>query len=1270
MIALLRLFNTLLRWSLLGIAGLLILAALYVSVGRQFTPLVAEYREQIEQQLQQRLQQDIHIEQLQGTWSGFSPKLEARDVSIGSGTDLLLLDELHIQPDVLASLLARELRLKAVTLVGLQISVEEVQPQQWAIQGVQLNSAEQTVFKLNDWLTKLQQIARLSVINSRVIVQAYKHEPLALTYAGFTLSRVGSGQRLDVRAVLPDGEQLELSAQGHLIAQDWRQSALDVYLKTPRSDLTQWLPKEYLADWRLSQLRLGGELWLHAKQGHIYSAAIDLRDVAVDLQTPQATKLQWQGSVIQGFYQDDGEHKTAWLERLSWQVDDRPPRDWHMLGRYHNQDTPTWQLAVEQFDLADVHYLVERLVSLSEVATDVLQSLQPQGALSNLNVQWQPEQTKEQRLVFTANLQQVGFSSWHDVPAATDISGQIIGGLTRGELRLASDNGFSLHLARIFAAPWQYQRAHAQLLWAFDEEGFTLRSPYLQVTGEEGEIAGDFLIRLLTDPAEEDYMDLRVGLRDGDARFTGKYLPSLVPDFSDSLEHWLNTAIRAGHVNQGYFQYQGSLNKGAAPEARSISLYFDVQAAELEYQPGWPALTDAVGEVLIEDSGVRISIEQGKILNSPITSAYAEIAHKTGQAPVLQLQAELQSSIADGLYILQKTPLAKTANNFTSWSGKGALPITLSLAVPLQAEHTPDIDLQLHAHNVELNMPDIGVELRQLSGQFVFNSQQGLSAKTVSGRFLDQVYKGSIEAQGRHGQLRTHIDVQGLMPIEALKDWAGIQQSLPVSGTLPYRLRLLLEGDDSQLRIDSSLLGVEVDLPAPFGKTAKQQSYADWRMTLAGKERRYWLDYADQLSLNLAAAPSDLLAGRAELRVGGGLARLPTQAGLQVRGRLDELDIEQWQAVLQRYAGPAADHQSVLKKAQLQVKRLHGLGMNTNDVKVLWQAGAEATWRLNLDSKQIHGSIAMQGAEQPLIVHLDHLYLPENKQAEPAEKDNDALLSFDMRRIPLMNIQIDALYQGQAHLGAWSFNTRPQKQGVLFDKLNLSLKGLHVAGQAGWDTVNGHARSWYTGRLSGENTSNVLLAWGFAPTITSSEFRADTSMHWPGSPAGLALAKLSGSMDVSFRKGQLVTVDGSAQALRVFGLLNFDSIGRRLRLDFSDLIGKGLAYDRIKGELQVDNGVYRTNKTLNLEGPSSDLELQGQLDLAKEQVNATLQVALPLTNNLPLAAIAVGAPAIGGALFIVDRLIGDRVARFASVKYYISGNWKDPTISLSKKLKK
>jgi uncharacterized protein YhdP len=101
-------------------------------------------------------------------------------------------------------------------------------------------------------------------------------------------------------------------------------------------------------------------------------------------------------------------------------------------------------------------------------------------------------------------------------------------------------------------------------------------------------------------------------------------------------------------------------------------------------------------------------------------------------------------------------------------------------------------------------------------------------------------------------------------------------------------------------------------------------------------------------------------------------------------------------------------------------------------------------------------------------------------------------------------------------------------------------------------------------------------------------FHMNVDGRWPGSPAWLATKRFSGTLDASLNKGQLVEVEGGAQALRVFGLLNFNSIGRRLRLDFSDLFGKGLSYDRVKGLLVATNGVYVTREPIRLTGPSSN----------------------------------------------------------------------------------
>ena len=87
-------------------------------------------------------------------------------------------------------------------------------------------------------------------------------------------------------------------------------------------------------------------------------------------------------------------------------------------------------------------------------------------------------------------------------------------------------------------------------------------------------------------------------------------------------------------------------------------------------------------------------------------------------------------------------------------------------------------------------------------------------------------------------------------------------------------------------------------------------------------------------------------------------------------------------------------------------------------------------------------------------------------------------------------------------------------------------------------------------------------------------------------------------------------------------------------------------------------------------GPSTNLELNGTLNMVTDRVDAKLLVTLPVTNNLPLAALLVGGPAAGGAMFLLNKLIGDQVSRFASVQYSIQGPWNDPKITFDKPFEK
>ena len=1264
-----RFFAALTRWGLGLCALVLVLTALYVSLGRELTPLIAEYRVEVQNKARETLGMPLTIGSLEGRWSVMAPVLLAHDVMIGEGNSALRLDEVQVVPDVWASLLNRDIRIARVQLNGLQLSLRQDESGHWSLEGLPVQDDQP--LDPEQLLKQLQHVAQLSVLDSQVTLEPYKQAPLTLTYVGLTLDVGPSDQRLDARLTLPDGQPVALSLKTQVQASRWRDGAAQAYVSLPQSDWAKWLPATLIAPWKVSELKAGGELWFNWGQGSVQSAvarlnAPKLKGAYADRKPETIENLAlhaWAERGKQGFNvvldslaMNLG--KTRWETRLQLQQ-----------FAASDKEQERWHLQADRLDLTPITPLLDSLAPWPDGVAKVIDQLKVTGTLRNVLADYRPQASDDQKLSFAANLEQVGFNATHGAPAARNVSGLISGDLGQGELRLDSKD-FMLHLDPIFAKPWQYQQANALLTWTLNKDSFTLIAPYIKVLGEEGKIAADFLIRIHLDHSQEDYMDLRVGLTEGDGSFTPKYLPEVL---SPALTEWLSTAIIKGAVEEGFFQYQGSLSHDAVAAARNISLFFKVHGAELAFQPGWPHVRNVSGDVFIEDSGVRIMASKGQLLDTQVRNVAVRIPHvPSGKVSHLFLDGDFEGGLGDGLKILQEAPIG-TAETFAGWQGEGSLKGRVDLDIPLEKGVEPKILVDFNTDKARLKISDPEFELTQLKGSFRFDSSKGLTGKGISARAFDRPVTAQIFADGKPGRLSTRVVASGQVGVKKLTDWLKFNQPIPVTGDLPYQLQLTLDGADSQLRVSSSLKGAVVDLPAPFGLAANESRNSVFRMTLQGAERRYWFDYGDLANLTFAAPNGKFEDGRGELFLGDGDPILPTTKGLRIRGVLSELDVAPWQALVERYAGkdPGGSAKQMLSSADFKVGKLIAFGTQLDKARLVMKRNA-ASWALQIDSKQAIGAVTLPDAKNaPIVVTMQSIRLPApDPKAVADENAPDPLATVDPRKIPALDIIIRQLYQGPDLLGAWSLKVRPTSRGISLSNLNLGLKGMLLEGAGGWEGVAGNSKSWYQGRLGGGNLADVLKSWGFAPSVTSDNFHVDIDGNWPGSPAWIGLKRFSGTLDASLNKGQFVEVDGSAQVLRIFGLLNFNAIGRRLRLDFSDLFGKGLSYDRVKGVLNASSGVYTTSKPILMTGPSTNLELNGTLNMITDQVNAKLLVTLPVTNNLPLAALLVGGPAAGGAMFLLNKLIGDQVSRFASVQYSIQGQWNDPKITFDKPFEK
>jgi len=1261
---LIRVLAALTRWGLGTCALLAVLVALYVSLGRELIPLVAEYRSDVQAKAEESLGLPVHVGALEGRWSGLAPILVVRDVQVGEGASALRLDAVKVVPDLWASLMAREVRLARVELGGLQLNLHEDESGKWTLKGLPMQDDDQPL-DVEQALRRMQIVSRVSLLDSQITLEPFDHDPMTLTYVGLSLQTGSVRQRLDARMTLPDGQPLAISLKSRIRPAKWRDGEIEAYASLPQSDWAKWLPARLLGQWQLPELRAGGEVWLDWGKGKVQSATLRLNAPQLQGAYAERKPVKIENLALNAWLRRGDEGLQLTLDSLAMNLGETRWESHVQISQSGaEQDGELWKIQADRIDLTPLTPLIQALGPLPKPAMAVVDGLKVTGGLRNVLLEVRPQVEGDRMFSFAANLDRVGFDAYHGAPAAGNVSGSISGDLGHGELRLDTEK-FMLHLVPIFADPWHYLKANARLTWKLDKETFTLIAPYLKVLGEEGKIAGDFLIRIHLAPGHEDYMDLRVGMVDGDGRYTGKYLPEVL---SPDVDHWLRTAILKGAVDEGYFQYQGSLNHGAPDHARSISLFFKVRDADLDFQPGWPQLTQVDGDVFIDDHGVRIKASTGQMLNTKVSDVLVDIPHvPAGEHSHLLVDGDFDGTLADGVKILQEAPIG-TGPTFAGWEGEGDLQGSLKLDIPLAHGIEPKVVVDFRTEQSRLKISEPVLELSALKGDFRFDLDQGLSGKNISTVAFGKPVTAEIFAEGKPGQLQTRVVAKGQIALKSLTDWLQFNQPLPVSGELPYQLQVVL-GRDNLISVDSNLKGLLIDLPAPFGKVAGETRSSQFRMNLGGSERRIDATYDSLASLAMAAPAGKTEQVRGELVLGGGAVQLPTSQGLRVRGKVAEVDLADWQGKAGNYTGddPGGSARQILRGVDLSVGKIKAYNFELNQAVVRLDRNND-NWGLRLDSQEVIGNARIPDAKAaPIVVDLPTLRLPP---ADPAEESApeapDPLADTDPRKVPAVDVSIGKLFRGDDLMGSLSLKLRPTGKGVVFNELDLNLKGLAIDGSAGWEGVPGASSSWYKGRLQGGNLGDVLKAWGFAPTVTSREFHMDADGRWQGSPAWVSLKRFSGSMDASLRDGQIVEVDASAQALRVFGLLNFNSIGRRLRLDFSDLLGKGLSYDRVKGVLAASEGVYVTREPITVTGPSSNFELEGTLDLVRDRVAANLMVTLPVTNNLPLAALIVGAPAVGGALFLVDKLLGDRVARYASVNYRVEGPVKEPKITFVK----
>lgn len=1278
------------RWLIRILDGLivtlvvwLLAAAAYVSLGRQFVPAIADYREELLTWAQETSGRAISLDQLRGEMQGWQPVLALRGLRVHEQRDpaspaLLALDNVTARIDIWTSLWERRLVMDALQVEGLVLELTEDAEGSWRLHGLGARLAGD--YDLDSALRVLFEQRRITLLSTRILVSPHGRPAWVFEDGDMTLSNGSGWHRLDGRVSLPDGRQINWQFSALQAGNQWRDMSVGFFVDLPPIDWAEHLPAHWLELARLDEMVAGGQFWGGWQARHLQylRGRLDVPQVRLEAaqQVPELRDLD------ADFALNLGERERLRVQNLTFNLDgQRWPRSRLLVAR--DSGSRKWEARADRLSVDLLARMVPASI-LPERAAAALAGLAPTGELTAVSLQGGGAFSDWRGISWSGMLDDVGVDAWQGAPAVHGISGSLIGGPSRGELRVASDD-WSMHLPRLFPEQWSYHGLVGQMDWQWSEkDGLRVHAPGLRVEGEEGVAAASLRLHLPTKDRVPT-LGLRVSLRDSLARFSERYLPTRSPALNPKLAQWLEQAEMDGTVPLAIFEYHGSLERDAQPEERQLSLYALLESGSLAFQPDWPRLQQVNGTLRLNNQQVLVDDASGQLWDTALTGVRVGTnREQPGDLLQLKVQSDFAGPLPNALQLLQETPLANATNNaLQGWSGTGQVEGQFALQLALQGSSAPAVDANWRVDAANLLIPALQAPLRDLAGRFTYGTASGLQASDLEARFLGSNITGAI--QGHDGGQQIHITARGQHRIEALEQWpllAGLPTGL-VAGELQWRAQGRVGPGAVFLQVDSDLQGTTIDLPGSLAKEADRPMPSRLALVVDGERKDWRFNLGTDLHGAIQAGASQL---RGDVRYRSGEPAFPTSPGLSLSARFEQVSLAAWQRWFEKHRASllanGADHvpaqtngrigSSVrhVQTLDLRAASFDGFGQSLTDLAISGARGDQG-WLFDIDQARIRGQVTVPDLRaEPLVLNMQRVSLPRS-DAEPRIDalasplvTEDPLQHLDPQTLPPLDVSVDTLFWGTEPVGRVGFEMRPAEAGARITGLNVNLRGLSLDGDVDWYSAG--PSSQFRGKLSADNIGEVLQAWGYAPTVTSRRFSTTADLTWAGSPAFFALSRSSGNLQLDARNGTLQSGEGSADALRVFGLLNFNALTRRLRLDFSDLFGRGTAYDTFTADLALTNGVMRTRNPLVMDGPGAKMQLDGQIDLPARSIDMGMLVTLPVTNNLPLAAIIAGAPYIGGALFLADKILGDSVARFASVKYRVSGDWQQPTVEFAR----
>ena len=552
---------------------------------------------------------------------------------------------------------------------------------------------------------------------------------------------------------------------------------------------------------------------------------------------------------------------------------------------------------------------------------------------------------------------------------------------------------------------------------------------------------------------------------------------------------------------------------------------------------------------------------------------------------------------------------------------------------------------------------------------------------------------------------------EGLRQAKELGLLAGLAQH--AHGSAAYTASLGFRRGVTEIVVSSNLQGMALSLPAPLGKSAEAILPMRFENTLLRDSLAPGQKLQDQLALSLGPVASIVYlrdVSAAEPRVmrgsiGVGLAPgesvpLPDN-GVAANINLAKVDLDAWEkAFATSQAAPAtaagttnrgtfsgAGLSYLPTQMAIRARELLVEGRKLNNV-VLGGTRDGLDWRANIDAAELNGYVEFR---QPGGAGAGRVYarLSRLSLGQSTASDVENILEEQPANIPALDIVVDDLELRGKKLGRAEIEavnrgaTGSARDGGArewrLNKFNLIMPEAVFTATGNWAAVTALAppglpavqqraqrspaerrRTVMDFKLDIADSGELLKRFGMMDVIRRGKGKMEGQVAWIGSPLSMDYPSMSGKFNVNIESGQFLKADpGIAKLL---GVLSLQALPRRLTLDFRDVFSEGFAFDFVRGDITINQGLAATNN-LQMKGVNAAVLMEGSADIARETQDIKVVVVPEINAGTASLIATVINPAIGLGSFLAQYFLRRPLIQAATQELHIDGSWSNPQVT-------